>query len=171
MYVCVCVCLQLPSRIQLFGVPWTVPARNSVHGIFQTRILEWVAISYCRSFTSWATKKDTYFPHLETSPCTRCIVYYALSILYTLLVWCVCLVSQSCLTLCESMDCIYEAPLSVEILQARLLEWVARASSRGSSQPRDRAQVSCVAGGLFYCLSHQGAWSLHMYSCACSFAF
>ena len=32
------------------------------------------------------------------------------------------------------------------ILQARILEWVAMPSSRGSSQPRDQTQVSYVAG-------------------------
>ena len=31
------------------------------------------------------------------------------------------------------------------ILQARILEWVAMASSRGSSWPRDQTQVSCIA--------------------------
>ena len=35
------------------------------------------------------------------------------------------------------------------ILQARILEWVAMPSSRGSSWPRDRTQVSCIAGGFF----------------------
>ena len=35
------------------------------------------------------------------------------------------------------------------ILQARKLEWVAMPSSRGSSQPRDRAQVSHIAGVFF----------------------
>ena len=35
------------------------------------------------------------------------------------------------------------------ILQARILEWVAMTSSRGSSQPRDRTQASCTAGGFF----------------------
>ena len=35
------------------------------------------------------------------------------------------------------------------ILQARILEWVALPFSRGSSQPRDRTQVSGTAGGLF----------------------
>ena len=34
-------------------------------------------------------------------------------------------------------------------LQARVLEWVAVPFSRGSSQPSDRTQVSCVAGGFF----------------------
>ena len=37
-----------------------------------------------------------------------------------------------------------QAPLSVGILQARILEWVAMPSSRGSSQPRDRTQVSAL---------------------------
>ena len=35
------------------------------------------------------------------------------------------------------------------ILQARILEWVAFPFSRGSSQPRDRTQVSRIAGGFF----------------------
>ena len=30
------------------------------------------------------------------------------------------------------------------ILQARIVEWVAMPSSRGSSQPRDQTQVSCM---------------------------
>ena len=36
-----------------------------------------------------------------------------------------------------------------EILQARILEWVAFPFSRGSSQPRDRTQISRIAGGFF----------------------
>ena len=35
------------------------------------------------------------------------------------------------------------------ILQARILEWVAITFSRGSSQPRDKTQVSCLAGSFF----------------------
>ena len=35
------------------------------------------------------------------------------------------------------------------ILQARILEWVAFPFARGSSQPRDRTQVSNIAGGFF----------------------
>ena len=35
------------------------------------------------------------------------------------------------------------------ILQARILEWVGIPFSRGSSQPRDRTQVSHIAGGFF----------------------
>ena len=39
-----------------------------------------------------------------------------------------------------------QAPLSMGILQARILEWVAMSSSRGSSWPRDQTQVSRIAG-------------------------
>ena len=35
------------------------------------------------------------------------------------------------------------------LLQARILEWVAFPFSRGSSQPRNRTGVSCIAGGFF----------------------
>ena len=42
-----------------------------------------------------------------------------------------------------------QAPLSMGILQARILEWVAMPSSRRSSQPMERIQVSCTAGRFF----------------------
>ena len=47
-----------------------------------------------------------------------------------------------------------QAPLSVGILQARILKWVAMPSSRASSQPRDRTQVSCIDKWILYHLSH-----------------
>ena len=37
----------------------------------------------------------------------------------------------------------HQAPLSMGILQARILEWVAMPSNRGSSRPRDQIHVSC----------------------------
>ena len=42
----------------------------------------------------------------------------------------------------------HQAPLSMEIPQARILEWVAMSSSRGSSQPKGQIQVSHIAGGF-----------------------
>ena len=41
-----------------------------------------------------------------------------------------------------------QAPLSLEVLQARILEWVAMPSSRAPSRPRDQTQVSCIAGWI-----------------------
>ena len=55
-----------------------------------------------------------------------------------------CLVAQLCLTLCNPMDCSPSGSLVHGILQARILEWVAMPSSRGSSQPRHRTSVSCL---------------------------
>ena len=49
-------------------------------------------------------------------------------------------VTQSCLTLRDSMDCSPPGSSVHGILQARILEWVAMPSSRGSFQPRDRTR-------------------------------
>ena len=56
---------------------------------------------------------------------------------------------QSCLTLFYPMDCSLPGSPGFGILQVRILEWVAMPSSRGSSQSRNRTQVSCIAGGFF----------------------
>ena len=58
-------------------------------------------------------------------------------------------VAQSCLTLCDPVDCSPPGSFIHGILQARILEWVATSFSRGSSRPRDRTQVSCIAGRHF----------------------
>ena len=58
-------------------------------------------------------------------------------------------VAQSCPTLCDPMDW---SPLGSSIhgiLLARILEWIAISFSRGSSWPRDRTQVSRIAGRHF----------------------
>ena len=49
---------------------------------------------------------------------------------------------QSCPALCDPMDCSPPASSVHRILQARILEWVAMPSSRGSSQPRDHTHIS-----------------------------
>ena len=51
---------------------------------------------------------------------------------------------QLCLTLCDPLDCNLPDSSVHGILQAWILEWIAMPSSRGSSQPRDRTQVSCL---------------------------
>ena len=61
-------------------------------------------------------------------------------------------VAQSCLTLCNTMDCTVHG-----ILQARILEWVAFPFSRGSFQPRDQIQVSHFAGRFFTSRAYQGS--------------
>ena len=63
-----------------------------------------------------------------------------------------CMHAQSCLTLGDPMDYNLSGSSVCGIFQARILEWVAISSSRGSSQSRDQTHVSC--------LLHQEAGSL-----------
>ena len=56
---------------------------------------------------------------------------------------------QLCLTLCNTTDCSPPDSPVHELFQARILEWVAMPSCRGSSQIRDQSHVSpvsCTAG-------------------------
>ena len=52
------------------------------------------------------------------------------------------LVTQSCPTLCNPLDCSPPGSSVRGLLQARILEWVAMPSSTGSSQPRNWTQAS-----------------------------
>ena len=49
----------------------------------------------------------------------------------------------------NSMDCSLPDSSVHGILQVKILEWVAISFSRGSSQPRNRTWVSCIAGRFF----------------------
>ena len=108
-----------------------------VHGILQARILEWVAFPYSRNLPnpgieprSPALQADS----LPDEPQRGVEVGLAVCVKVT----------QSCLTLCDPMDYTVHG-----IHQARILEWVAFAFSRASSEPRDRTQVFHIAGGFF----------------------
>ena len=65
--------------------------------------------------------------------------------------------SQSCPTLCDSKDYTVRG-----ILQARLLQWETFSFPRGSFQPRDQTQVSCITRRFFTSWASRGAqeyWS------------
>ena len=55
----------------------------------------------------------------------------------------------------DPMDCSPPVSSVHRILQARILEWVAMPSSRGSSPPRDQTSISCTAGEFF---NHWATW-------------
>ena len=78
-----------------------------------------------RRFTIWATREAKMISESESE------------------------VAQSCLTLCDAVDCSLPGSFVHGILQARILEWVAISFSRGSSRTRDRTQVSHIAGRCF----------------------
>ena len=85
---------------------------------------------------TWAQKQRS-FQRLRKSP-LRCM--------------CVCAKSlESCLTLGDPMDCSPPGSFVRGIIRARILEWVAMPSFRGSCQPRDRTHISrgsYIAGGF-----------------------
>ena len=64
-------------------------------------------------------------------------------------VFIVVLVTQSCLTLCNSLDCNLPGSSFHGIFQARILEWVATPFFRGSSRLRNWIRVSCISGRFF----------------------
>ena len=57
--------------------------------------------------------------------------------------------AQWCLTLCNPTDCSPPGSSDHGIFQARIIEWVAISSSRGSSRPRDQTYISRLVGRLF----------------------
>ena len=78
----------------------------------------------------------------------------------------VCLVAQSCLILCDPHRLLLARHLCAWRF-SKLEYWngVAMPSSKGSSQSSDSTQVSCIAGGFFTNLNHQGSpeINIHVY--------
>ena len=67
---------------------------------------------------------------------------------------------QPCLSLCNPKDCSPPGSSVHGILQAKILEWVAIPSSRGSSWPRDRTHfsyISCTGRQILYHQHHLGS--------------
>ena len=82
--------------------------------------------------------------------CSSTSQFYSLHMLHACCVYAKSL--QLCPTLCDPLDCSPSGSSAHGILQARILEWVAMPSSRGSSQPMDQNCISggsCIAGGFF----------------------
>ena len=62
-------------------------------------------------------------------------------------------------TLCDQMDCSLWGPSAHEILQARILEWVAISPSRGSSQPRDQIPDDTEEHSFWKKMERQRMWN------------
>ena len=139
----------LLSSVWFFVAPHTVGdclPGSSVHGILQAKILEWVAIPFSRGSSS--SRDWTWVPALQadsllSEPPGK--PYFVLK--WSEVKWSE--VAQSCLTLCNPVDCIPQGSSVHGILQARILEWVTISFSRGSSLPRDGTRVSHIGGRRF----------------------
>ena len=147
-------CLAAQSCLTLSYCIDCNPPGSSVHGILQARILEWVAMP---------SSKGSIFPtqgsNLGLLHCTQILyhlsqqgsplVFPHITCLFRVVLVSEVKVTQSCPTLCDPVNCSPPGCSVQGILQARILEWVAMPSSRGSSQPRDRSWVSGIAGRRF----------------------
>ena len=69
---------------------------------------------------------------------------------FHLCAFCCCLLVKLCSTLCDPIDSTLPGSSVHGILQARILEWVAMPSSRGSSRPRNSTRVSCIGRQILY---------------------
>ena len=143
------------------------PIDNTVHGILQARILEWVAVPFFGGssqlrdwtqvsriaggfFTSWATKG---FPHRsvgkESAYNTEAAAATAKSL-------------QSCPTLCDPIDGSPRGSPIPGILQARILEWVAISFSNigdpGSIPEKGRSTGEGIGYPLQYSWASLVVW-------------
>ena len=89
----------------------------------------------CQQVRQLCTKLVQRNRHMYSDVCAVCV--------------CVCVVAQSCPTLCNPMDCSPPGSSVHGILQESLVQWVAIPFSKGSSRPRDQTQVSFIAGRFF----------------------
>ena len=80
-----------------------------------------------------STKADSLHPDVQT----LCLTFSHLGIHVRVRP-----VAHLCLTLCDPVDCSLPGSSVHGIFQARILEWVAISSPRGSSQPKDRTHIS-----------------------------
>ena len=87
-------------------------------------------------------------PSTGEAPCSS-MAQLGIFQVHVTFICCCYLVVQSCLTLCDPIDCSPTGSSVHGISQARILEWVAISSSRRSSQPRDQTSISCMAGRFF----------------------
>ena len=106
--------------------------------------------SSCCSDTPFPGQCPPWTSAVSAGGCARGWSHEERDCYYYLVVLCsVKLVAQSCLMLWDPMDCSPPRFSIHGIFQARIQEWVAISFSRGSSWPRNRTQVSCIAFRFF----------------------
>ena len=106
-------------------------------------------------YSPWGRKEldTTEWFHFLSFPSPLGLKNTGLTLFLTITCMCMCCGSQSCLTLHDPMDCSPPGSSVHGILQARILEWVAMPSFRGSSSPRDVTHISyisCIGSQVLY---------------------
>ena len=72
-----------------------------------------------------------------------------------------CVCAQTCLSLCDPMDCSPQGSSVHGIFQERIAEWIAISYSRESSWPRSWTSVSCISCVGSWILYHCATWEVH----------
>ena len=115
---------------------------------FTSHIHNWVLVLFYTKNTMVVARGWEEWKNKGISVCVKLEYMFSMCKVRVMLDECVCMcvkLLQSHLTLCDPMDC-SPPDLSVHgILQARILDWIAMPSSRGSSWSRDQTQVSNVS--------------------------
>ena len=139
---------------------------SSVHGIFQARVLEWVAISFSRGssqtmdrtwvsrsagrrFTIWATREAwwsqlktfLYYMHIYMCVCV-CVCVYTY-------IWYMQCKSLSCVWQCDPMDCSPPGSSFHGISPGKNTGVDYHSLLQRIFWPRDQTSVSCIAGRFF----------------------
>ena len=174
--------MKLLSRVRLFATPWT-EASQAPPSMGFSRQEYWTGLPFPSPEDlpnsgikpgSPALQADTLLskpigaslvaqrvkqlPAMREAP--RSLIYFNLFAPSIGLLACLLHLLQSCLTLCDFMNC-NPPGFSVHVIfQARILEWVAMPFSRGSSRPRARTHisgVSCICRWFLYHWCHLGS--------------
>ena len=141
------------------------PTRLPIPGILQARTLEWVAISFSRAW-KWKVKVKSLSRAWPSATPWTAAFQAPLSVGFSrqeywsgvplpspILMFRMCLVTQSCLTLCDPIECNPPGFPVHGVLHARIVERVAIPFSRRSSLPRNRTRVSyisCIGKWVLY---------------------
>ena len=123
---------------------------NNNNSLCQCYIVEYLLLNWQKQSL---IDFNIYLTTIRINTCTVCVgrCVWLFKKVVVVKSWCVYAKSlQSCPTLCHPMVCSSPGSTVYVILQARILEWFALPSSRGSSWPRDQTPVSCIGRWVLY---------------------
>ena len=137
-----------PSHLPPHSIPLVCPRAPALSTLLHVSNLHWSSISHtviymfqCYSLISSHPRLLLHSPKVcSLHLCLFCCLAYRIVTVFLKSIGQESEVSQSCLTLCDPMDCSLPGSSVHGIFQAIVLEWIAISFSRGSSQHRDQTQ-------------------------------